>query len=142
LKEECKFELKAKSLARNITLSTPYKDLTIVEDELDNEYLTTPKRADPTPLKLFNSNEETATRPTTYAPTFTRSIATPSVAVALDDNVVRPLEKLKNRRKSSHISDPLSTSCNHSIKFSYFSRYESINKSNIRVQVNEERIKK
>lgn len=53
LKGEHHFELKPKSLVRNLTLSTPYKDLTIVEDEYDHELLSTPKPSNPVPLKLF-----------------------------------------------------------------------------------------
>jgi hypothetical protein len=126
LKGERHFEVKPKSLMKNLTLSTPYRDLTIVEDELDHELLSTPKPSNPIPMKLFPCDEKSMTLPSSNqkAPSSVLGPTSHSFAIIADDGVGRPLERLKNRRKNSHISDPLSISCNNSpsIKFSYLGK--------------------
>lgn len=99
--------------------------------------MTTPKRSPPAPLALFPLKLETATRANTTCQKAPTSHSPDSSMP--DDNVAKPLEKLQKRRKSSHVSDPLSASINRNIKFFYPARPTSISKPNITLSAKKEK---
>jgi hypothetical protein len=124
-KNECQFDVEPKYFVRNPNLSSPYRDFTIREDDYERGPASMPQAASTTPKKLFSNKDESARRIPfggygRKAPSSVYTAASPSAILMADDFVGRPLERLKDRRKNSHISKPLSISLNSpSIRFTY-----------------------